>query len=262
MYDDDIHFNTTMIKTVVKIKKYKAKDESGSKYELYTKPSLINICKDLFNITNLFLNALSGVRRIDETIFPDLTLKKNVLRSPDQKVDPKLLMIASCINYAKEKPLEEIKKMKKYIQFLDITKESMILSMKKRSYEKFPTDEEGSEDDKDDSESEVREDNSDEVVSEDDQDVYKNIDITNEVYIEEFKTLRGAFWDVQRYTDKIYDFGLIQMDCRTFLKDVMRHLEKLIMYLTEYLRHDVSNIILKHIVLGKNQSYTTPISKY
>ena len=80
-----------MIKTSVKIKKFKEKDESGSKYFLYTKPSLINICKDLFNITNLFLNALSGIKRIDEQIFPQLTLKKNILQSPDQKVDPKLV---------------------------------------------------------------------------------------------------------------------------------------------------------------------------
>lgn len=141
-----------MIKTVVKIKKYKERDESGSKYDLYTKPSLMNICKDLFNITNLFLNALSGVRRIDETVFPKLTLKKNVLRSPDQKVDPKLVIIATCINFAREKPQELLKKLKKYISFLDITTDSMILGMKKRSYEKYSS-EAGSDDDKLDSSS-------------------------------------------------------------------------------------------------------------
>ena len=42
-YDDDNHFEYPMIKTAVKIKKYKERDESGSKYDLYTKPSLMNI---------------------------------------------------------------------------------------------------------------------------------------------------------------------------------------------------------------------------
>ena len=60
------------------------------------------------------------------------------------------------------------------------------------------------------------------------------------MYIEEFKTLRGAYWDVQRYVDKVYDFGLIQMDCTSFRKNVIKHLEKLINHLTAYLRNDVS----------------------
>ena len=42
-FDNDIHFDKPMIKTVVKIKKFKERDESGSKYLLYTKPTLINI---------------------------------------------------------------------------------------------------------------------------------------------------------------------------------------------------------------------------
>lgn len=213
-YDQDIHFDKPMIKTVVKIKKFKERDESGSKYFVYTKPSLMNICKDLFNVTNLFLNALSGIKRIDEQIFPQLVLKKNILRSPDSKVDPKLLLIASCINYAREKPQEQLKAMKKYVQFLDITTDSMILSMKKRSYEKYDSGDEG-EDDKDESSSGEGE-GSEGVISEDDEDAYKNIDIRNEVYVDEFRILRGAYWDVQRYIDNKYDFGLIQMECTTF----------------------------------------------
>ena len=240
-FDKDNHFDKPMIKTVVKIKKYKERDESGSKYYLYTKPSLMNIWKDLFSVTNLFLNALSGVKRVDELVFPQLTLKKNVLRSPDQKIDPKLVLIAACINFARDKPQEQLKKMKKYMHFLDITTESMILSMKKRSYEKY-SNSEGSEDEKDES-SEGEGDNSNEVISEDDEDAYKNIDITNEVYIEEFKILRGAYWDVQRYIDKVYDFGLIQMDWQLFLKHVIKHLDKLLNHLTNYLRNDVSSII-------------------
>lgn len=43
MYDDGTHYDKPMIKTVVKIKKFKERDESGSKYLLYTKPSLMNI---------------------------------------------------------------------------------------------------------------------------------------------------------------------------------------------------------------------------
>lgn len=152
LYDSEHHYKTPMIKTVVKIKKYKERDESGSKYDLYTKPPLMNICKDLFNVTNLFLNALSSVRRVDELVFPNLVLKKNVLRSPDQKVDPKLVIIASCINFAREKPQELLKKLKKYISYLDITTDSLILSMKKRSYEKY-TSEHGSDEEKQESSS-------------------------------------------------------------------------------------------------------------
>lgn len=72
------------------------------------------------------------------------------------------------------------------------------------------------------------------------EDVYRNIDITNEVYIDEFKNLRGAYWKVQTKTDKIYDFGLIEMDCSLFLKHIVKHLDKLITYLVQYLRNDVS----------------------
>jgi len=42
-YDKDIHFNTPMINTVVKIKKLKEKDQNGSKYLLYTKPEIKTI---------------------------------------------------------------------------------------------------------------------------------------------------------------------------------------------------------------------------
>jgi len=41
----------------------------------------------------MFLSALSGIKRIDESIFPQLTLKKDVLRSPNMKIDPKAIMI-------------------------------------------------------------------------------------------------------------------------------------------------------------------------
>jgi hypothetical protein len=211
-FDQDIHFDTPMIKTVVKIKKLKEKDENGSKYQLYTKPSLMNICKDLFGISNFFLNALSGIQRIDATIFPQLTLNKNILRSPDQKVDPKLVLIAACINYGREKPTEQLKKMKKFMLYLDITTDSMILSMKKRSYEKYSSESGSEEEEKEPISSEDEGEDDNEVISEDDEDAYKNIDITNEVYVEEFKILRGAYWDVQRFIDKICDFGLIQMD--------------------------------------------------
>jgi hypothetical protein len=250
-----------MIRTAVKIKKFKERDESGSKYFLYCKPSLMNICKDLFNITNLFLNALSGVKRIDEQIFPQLILKKNVLRSPDSKVDPKLLLIASCINYAREKPQEQIKVMKKYVQFLDISTETMILNMKKRSYEKYDNSDDG-EEELENLSSAGEGDGPDEVVSEDDEDAYKNIDITNEVYIEEFRTLRGSYWDVQRYTDKVYDFGLIHMNCTNFLKNIIKHLEKLIAHLTTYLKNDVSLVHITRIVFSKNQPYSITIPKY
>lgn len=42
-FDNANHFKTPMIKTVVKIKKFKVRDESGSKFDIYTKPSLMNI---------------------------------------------------------------------------------------------------------------------------------------------------------------------------------------------------------------------------
>lgn len=116
----------------------------------------------------------------------------------------------------------------------------MILSMKKRSYEKYSSESGSEEEAKAPSSSEDEGEDNDEVISEDDEDAYKNIDITNEVYIEEFKILRGAYWDVQRNIDKVYDFGLIQMDCNQFLKYVVKHLDKLITHLTAYLRNDVS----------------------
>ena len=67
------------------------------------------------------------------------------------------------------------------------------------------------------------------------------------MYVDEFKTLRGTYWNVQRKTDKIYDFGLIQMDCSVFLKHIVKHLDKLIAYLISYLRNDVS--LLSYIIL-------------
>jgi hypothetical protein len=111
-FDTDIHFDFPMIKTTAKIKKHRDKNESGSRFEIYTKPSLMNICKDLFNLTNLFLNALSGIQRVDEIVFPQLKLKKNYLRSPDTKIDAKLVILATCINFAKEKPSNKLKEMK------------------------------------------------------------------------------------------------------------------------------------------------------
>jgi len=135
----------------------------------------------------------------------------------------------------------QLKKMKKFMHFLEISTDSMILSMKKRSYEKYSS-KDGSEDEAEESSDGSEGENSDEVISEEDEDAYKNIDITNEVYVEEFKILRGAYWDVQRNVDKIYDFGLIQMDCQIFLKNIIKHLDKLITHLISYIRNDVSTI--------------------
>lgn len=43
-FDRELHFKFPMIKTTAKIKKFKEKnDDSGSKYDIYTKPSLMNI---------------------------------------------------------------------------------------------------------------------------------------------------------------------------------------------------------------------------
>lgn len=189
----------------------------------------------------MFLGTLSNIKRIDQEIFPQLKLNKDMLRSPEQKVDEKLMLIANCINYSREKPQEQIKKMKKYIHYLEITPDSLILNMKKRSYENYEShDSEYSQpmDDSYGAEGEL----SDEVISEDNEDAYKNIDITNEVYKEEFENLRGAYWDVQRNVEKFYDFGLIQMDCTVYLRNIMKHLDKLIKHLTQYLRNDVSKV--------------------
>lgn len=69
---------------------------------------MLNICEDLFNVTNLFLSSLTGIKRIDESIFPSLKLKKNILRPPEHKLEPKIMrlqkMIASILNYSRERP--------------------------------------------------------------------------------------------------------------------------------------------------------------
>ena len=115
----------------------------------------------------------------------------------------------------------------------------LFLVWNKRSYEKYSSND-GSENEKQDSSSGPPEgESANEVISEDDEDVYRNIDITNEVYIDEFRNLRGTFWEVQWKIDKVYDFGLIELDWQLFLKHVTKHLDKLISHLTNYLRNDV-----------------------
>ena len=151
--------------------------------------------------------------------------------------------------------------MKKYTNFLEITTDSMILSMKKRSYEKYYSNASHSTSKAEEASLNGEGEDSQEIISEDDEDVYKNIDITNEVYIEEFKILRGAYWDVQRYVERIYDFGLIQMDCTNFLKHILKHLDKLINHLTAFLRNDVSFEIINYfcLVLGSDEPYSSAI---
>ena len=82
------------------------------------------------------------------------------------------MIIAACINYAREKPQDQLKAMKKYIAFLDITTDSLILGMKKRSYEKYDGN-----DGEDDQESSMdgEGEGSEGIISEDDEDIYKNI---------------------------------------------------------------------------------------
>jgi hypothetical protein len=77
--------------------------------------------------------------------------------------------------------------------------------------------------------------NSEDIITEDDENVYRSIDITDEVYIEEFNELRDSL-NIQIDIEKLYDFGLIQMDCEPFITKIVTHLNKLISYLSNYLK--------------------------
>ena len=57
---------------------------------------------------------------------------------------------------------------------------------------------------------------------------YKDIDISEKVFIQTFADLRKAYWDVQLDIDSHYDYGMIVLDCTNFKKMVAKHLESLL----------------------------------
>lgn len=70
------------------------------------------------------------------------------------------------------------------------------------------------------------------------QDAYKNIEISEDVYISKFQELRNVFWDVQLSVENVYDFGIVALDCTQFKEIVKKHLEKLINHLSRYVVQD------------------------
>jgi hypothetical protein len=66
-YDNGIHFGRPMLKCEAKIKK--ASLDKKTKYDVRTRPSLIKVCEELFNLKFVFLDALSNIPLIETLVF-------------------------------------------------------------------------------------------------------------------------------------------------------------------------------------------------
>lgn len=143
------------------------------------------------------------------------------------------------------------------MKFLDINEKSMILNLKKKSYEQYSSDDESDMEGgglKEAAKEEVIPESTDFAETEDkdkSNDAYRKIDITDQVYIEEFKTLRKAYWGVQTSIIGIQDFGLIKLDCVSFKKIIVKHIDKLIKYLSDHLIGEVTSKVNELLLLYK-----------
>jgi len=183
---------------------------------------------------SLFLTQLQRLRRVDELALPALKnkLKKTTLKIPDPEKDLIILNMLKQIGVVVEKqrgaPDLKLQKLKKYLGFLETTHESLLLSLKRESYEAGLSESNTPKNLEEEEQAAARE----QKLLED---AYKNVEISEEAYVAKFQQLRKAYWGVKISVAEEYDFGLLYLDCSRFKKLVSKHLDKLIVGLTEHI---------------------------
>ncbi len=71
-----------------------------------------------------------------------------------------------------------------------------------------------------------------------DLEAYKDVEVSERVFMNTFQELRDAYWNVLLEIDSEYDYGIIVLDCQTFKKMVSKHIENLIRQLTDFILNE------------------------
>ena len=71
-----------------------------------------------------------------------------------------------------------------------------------------------------------------------DVEAFKDIEVSERVYMQTFAELREAYWNVLLEIDSEYDYGIVVLDCSLFKKMVSRHFENLLKQLTDFILNE------------------------
>lgn len=71
-----------------------------------------------------------------------------------------------------------------------------------------------------------------------DVEAFKDVEVSERVYLATFAELRDAYWNVLLDIDSEYDYGIVVLDCSLFKKMVSKHIENLLKQLTDFILNE------------------------
>jgi hypothetical protein len=71
-----------------------------------------------------------------------------------------------------------------------------------------------------------------------DEEAFKDIEVSERVYMSTFAELRDSYWNVLLEIDSEYDYGIVLLDCSLFKKMVSKHIENLLKQLTDFILNE------------------------
>jgi hypothetical protein len=181
-------------------------------------PDINKAWSRLTGIIEDFRQALAGIKRIEHIIYPLIEdAERMYLGNPDpaEVDDLKVLnmQVEWLISQARAAPEAVLKRLGRYVKYASLTYDQLIWDMKAR----VVRDNEGQQEDANlDTEMVITQEDASDEEKLSPQEIFTEkvalVEITEQGYLDQFKELDQAYWDIQLKFDNQYDYGIIFLD--------------------------------------------------